>query len=73
MESSPVSVMLKIAMGYAVAYCNGSIDADASFSEDVFSSAIKTALSGEDVDDIEFSVSEEYANIVNVGFPVDTL
>lgn len=73
MESSPVSVMLKIAMGYAVAYCNGSIDADASFNEDVFSSAIKTALSGEDVDDIEFSVSEEYANIVNVGFPVDTL
>ncbi len=73
MESSPVSVMLKIAMGYAVAYCNGSINADAPFSEDVFKSAVKTALNGESIDDIEFSVSEEYANIVNVGFPVNTL
>lgn len=72
-ESSPSPVMLKIALGYAVAYCNGSIDADASFDEKVFESAIKTALEDETVDEIEFSISEKYDNMVNVGFPVDTL
>ncbi|MBQ8763879.1 MAG: DUF3798 domain-containing protein [Clostridia bacterium] len=72
-ESSPVSIMIKIAMGYAIAYCNGSIDAEAAFDEKVFKSAIQSALNGESVDDIEFAVSEKYGNMVNVGFPVETL
>ena len=72
-ESSPSPVMLKIALGYAIAYCNGSINADEGFDEGAFRSAIKTALKDESVDEIEFSASEEYGNIVNVGFPAETL
>ena len=72
-ESSPESVMVKTALGYAVAYCNGSIDANAEFDEAAFKSAVKTALKDEAVDDMEFAVSEKYGNVVNVGFPVTTL
>lgn len=71
-ESSPSPVMMKIALGYAIAYCNGSIDSDG-FNEDAFKSSIKTALKDETVEEIEFSVSEKYENIINVGFPVETL
>lgn len=72
-ESSPSPVMLKIALGYAIAFCNGSLNTEEAFDEDAFKSAIKTALKNETVDEIEFSVSEKYGNIVNVGFPVNTL
>lgn len=72
-ESSPSPVMMKIALGYAIAYCNGSINSDAAFDEDAFKSAIKTALKDETVDEIEFSVSENSENMVSVGFPVTTL
>lgn len=72
-ESSPESVMLKTALGYAVAYCNGSIDTSAEFDEAAFKSAIKTALKDEAIDDMEFAASEKYGNVINVGFPVTTL
>ncbi len=72
-ESAPTSVMLKVAMGYAIAYCNGSIKNDAAFDESTFKSAIKTALDGEEINDIIFVANEKYSNIINVGFPVKTL
>lgn len=71
-ESSTSPVMMKIALGYAIAYCNGTINSDAEFDEDVFKSAMETALEDETVEEIEFSVSEQYGNMVNVGFPVTT-